>query len=133
MNPGKQETYNVWQGLHNNNIVVSKIIYVASVLNLPGSNVIKDLQRLIYNFIWKKKDRIKRNTLIGPIDKGGIGVVDILSKIKSLRASWIKQILNKRNPLHDFVNSICIENNHDFNYLFKTNLTIIKDYGIMID
>jgi hypothetical protein len=114
-----------------NSIVVSKIIYLASILNLPGSNVIKDLQRIIYNFIWKKKDRIKRNTLIGPIDNGGIGVVDILSKMKSLRALWIKQILNKRNPLYDFVNSICIESNYDFDYLIKTNLTIIKDYEIM--
>jgi hypothetical protein len=49
--------------------------------------------------------------LIGHIDSGGIGVVDILSKIKSLRASWIKQILNKINQLYDFVNSICLENN----------------------
>ena len=111
-----------------NSLVISKIIYIASILNLPDPTIIKDFQRRIFNFIWNKRDRIKRNTLIGTVDNGGIGVVDILSKIKSIRTSWIKQILNKRSPLYPFVNSICVENDYDLGYLVKTNITDIKQY-----
>ena len=52
--------------------------------------------KVVYNFLWKKKDRIKRNTLIGKVNQGGIGIVDIESKFSAAKASWIRRILDKR-------------------------------------
>lgn len=60
-----------------NNLAVSKLIYFASILPLPENDFIKKVNRAIFNFIWNKHDRIKRNTLIGKIEEGGIGVIDI--------------------------------------------------------
>ena len=60
---------------------------------MPSNDVIKQIQKIIYNFIWNKRERIKRNTLIGSINKGGIGVIDIESKIKGLRTAWISRLV----------------------------------------
>ena len=43
----------------------------------------------MFNFIWNKTDRIKRNTIIGHIKDGGLGITDVESKIKALKAAWV--------------------------------------------
>ncbi len=57
-------------------------------------NYIKEINRILYNFLWNNKERIQRNTLIGSVDNGGIAMIDIESKIKALKAGWIKHITN---------------------------------------
>ncbi len=76
-----------------NSLAVSKLIYNFSTLCVP-EHIIKNIQSNIYNFIWKKNDRIKRQTIIGKKKQGGIGVVDIESKIKSLKAAWVARMVN---------------------------------------
>ena len=50
---------------------------------------LKKINRLVFNFIWNKTDRIKRNTIIGHIKDGGLGIIDVESKIKALKAAWV--------------------------------------------
>ena len=52
----------------------------------------KGLNRTIFNFLWGTKDSIKRKTMIGKIEYGGIGIVDILSKFCAVKAAWISRI-----------------------------------------
>lgn len=75
-----------------NTLALSKLTYVASILNSPENDFIKKIQRLIYNFIWDKTERIKRNTLIGNVFNGGLAIVDIECKIKALKASWVPRL-----------------------------------------
>ena len=83
-------------------------MYVASILHLPNENFIKGLNRTIYNFLWGTKDRIKRKTMIGKIEDGGIEIVDILSKFCALKAAWILRILKKdgHNLIYSHIDSI---------------------------
>lgn len=39
----------------------------------------------IFDFIWDERDRIKRYTIIGKIEDGGVGLVDIELKLKSYK------------------------------------------------
>ena len=39
-----------------------------------------------------KPDKIKRHTLIGPLDKGGLNMVDFVLMDKSLKAAWAKRL-----------------------------------------
>ena len=55
-----------------NTLAISKLIYVASILEYPDETTIKLLNTKIYKFLWNKRDKIKWNTLIGPICDGGI-------------------------------------------------------------
>ena len=53
-------------------------------------NYVKKTQRLIFNFVWDKTERIKRNTLIGDITKGGLNIVDV--GIKSSMDTYTTEI-----------------------------------------
>ena len=114
-----------------NTLAISKLIYVASILEYPDETTIKLLNTKIYEFLWNKRDRIKRNTLIGPICDGGIKIVDIESKIKALKASWTKKIYYCENSLKDFLNSFCMKHNVDFRYILHTNLTKLNEYSLV--
>ena len=57
------------------------------MLLIPDEYTIKSINKLIYKFLWNSRDRIKRNTVLSPIKRGGIYLVDIEKKIKALKAS----------------------------------------------
>ena len=46
-----------------------------------------------FKFIWNfKPDKVKRNTLIGPSEKGGLNMVDFTMMDKSLKAAWVRRL-----------------------------------------
>lgn len=81
--------------------------------------------------MWNKTDRIKRNTIIGEVYEGGIGLVDIESKFTALKAMWIPRLLSIEHNIKYFFNSFCKDTKIDIEYLMKTNETVAKDYGII--
>lgn len=44
--------------------------------------------------MWNKTDRNKRNTIIGEVYEGGIGLIDIESKFTALKAMWIPHLIS---------------------------------------
>ncbi len=77
-------------------LAISQHVLNFSLLNVP-KDIIKRINRLIYNFIWKSKVRIKRNVLIDNQEKEGINMVDVESKIKALKAAWVSRISDSSN------------------------------------
>ena len=106
-----------------NTLALSKLYYSASILKYPPSDVIKRINTAIYGFIWQKRDRIKRNTLIGKIEKGGIGIVDVETKFKALKAAWIPRIMFRKSSVYSFVSSFFMQQNIDCKFILKTNVT----------
>ena len=72
----------------------------------PGDDFFKSVCKLVYNFLWKKRDRIKRHTLIGNIEQGGIGIIDVESKFKAAKSSWISRIIDKSSLIHRFITQL---------------------------
>ena len=67
-------------------LVASQLVYVLSPLPL-NENPITEVNKLFYTFLWNGKgDKIKRDTMIGNYNKGGLKVIDIPSFSKSLKA-----------------------------------------------
>ena len=91
-----------------NSLALSRLLYVASLLPMPNEEYIKKINKLIYNFIWNSRDRIRRNVLISPIEYGGIGIVAVETKSKALTASWVSRIINTDSNIHKIVNSFCM-------------------------
>ena len=77
-------------------LALPNIIYCASMAIVPPE-VYKKIEKLVYGFIWNSKDRIKRNQLINKIEEGGLNMVDIKSRLDSLKAIWVKRILTENN------------------------------------
>ena len=104
-----------------NTLGVSKFIYKASILPYPDESLINKAKSNIFNFLWNKTDRIKRNTLIGNIADGGIGVIDIETQIKSLKAIWVSKLLKSKNTMYDIVKGYLNKMNVSPEYIVKTS------------
>ena len=109
-----------------NTLAISKFIYLGSILNFPDDEYLKKVNRLIFNFIWNKTDRIKKNTLIAPVNEGGIGIVDIVTKLKAVKASWINRLLNTKCINRIFLDSFLNSNYMSIEYILKTTETDLK-------
>ena len=57
-------------------------------------NINKKIERLIYHFLWNGRDRIKRKTLIGSTDKGGINMPDFVLQSYALKAVWLQRLFD---------------------------------------
>ena len=89
-------------------LAFSKIIYIASMANVPA-DIIKLLENIHKDFVWdKKRPNVKHLTLISDYDRGGLRDVDISSKFKSLHLNWLSRLFDdnfhpwKQIPLYYF-------------------------------
>ena len=53
----------------------------------------KRLNDIMYKFIWKGPDKIKRSVLCSELNEGGLKMFDLNSKIKTQAVMWIKRFL----------------------------------------
>ena len=57
----------------------------------------KEIESKGFKFIWNgKPDKVKRNTLIGDFEKGGLKMIDIESYFISLKASWVSRLADSK-------------------------------------
>ena len=57
----------------------------------------KEIESKCFKFIWNgKADKVKRNTLIGDFEKGGLKMIDIESYFISLKASWVSRLADSK-------------------------------------
>ena len=114
-----------------NTLAVSKFIYKASILPYPEEALINKVKSNIFNFIWNKTDRIKRNTLIGDVKSGGIGVIDIETKLKSLKAAWVSKLFKNNCIMYEIVKGYLDKLNVTPEYIVKTNEKDPHDFKII--
>ncbi len=57
-------------------LAISKLIHSMSMLVTPD-DVLNDIEKAIFKFLWDSHDRIKRKTLIGSKENGGIKMLDV--------------------------------------------------------
>ena len=57
----------------------------------------------MYTFLWDKNHKVKKTVIIQEIMKGGLHMIDVVSKLHALKATWITKLLNKRNRLADAI------------------------------
>ena len=72
---------------------VPKILYRV-VLISNKKKFIKKINVLLYSFVWKGKDKVKRTAFINPIAKGGLKMPNIESMISAQRIICIKRYLS---------------------------------------
>ena len=73
--------------------IIPKLCYRTNIIILDAS-LLKEINRLLFQFIWNGKDKIKRSVLINNYDKGGLKMFHIDSYIKAqqiicLRKYWL--------------------------------------------
>jgi hypothetical protein len=74
-----------------NTIALSKLAYLVSVLGTPDENMLTDIQKAIFSFIWNDKpDQIKREILLLPKEEGGLGLKNVTLMCKSTKISFVQ-------------------------------------------
>lgn len=53
-----------------NTLVISKITYLANT-QVISAQQLKDMERLLYSFLWDGSEKVKRNIMIQNYDNGG--------------------------------------------------------------
>ncbi|PIK36905.1 pol-like protein [Apostichopus japonicus] len=94
----------VWSGRDltpiGRNIIVktfalSQLVFLFLVLPNPPIGFIKELESIIFDFIWGgSSDKVKRSSMINRLADGGLKVIHINSFINSLKCTWIKRYCN---------------------------------------
>ena len=73
-------------------LIFSKIVFIAFLSTIPET-IVKCLIKLKNEFIWDNKPpKIKHTAMIGSYERGGLKDIDIESRIKALRLSWVKRL-----------------------------------------
>ena len=74
-------------------LILSKLTFLALTLPDPSKLFIKNLDSLLFKFIWRGVDRVTRNQMIQNYSQGGVKMVDLRSYINSLKCTWIRRLL----------------------------------------
>ena len=62
-------------------LLIPNLVYVSSLLPTPSS-IIKQVNHLIFSFLWKGKDKTTRLSAINTLEEGGIKMIDIESILR---------------------------------------------------
>ena len=89
-------------------LMLSKLTHLWLLLPNPPDNLIKQLQKECFKFIWKgQQDRISRKTVINSIDKGGLAVPDINAFISSLQLTWLRKVKSSTHKWKNIILKTC--------------------------
>ena len=56
--------------------------------------MLKQLNQLVFKFLLKGTDKVRRVSVINEHGKGGLRMIDLETMVKCLRLAWLKQIFN---------------------------------------
>ncbi len=112
-----------------NILALSPLLYVSSVLHVP-QRVFKEVKDIVMDFLWDGKPaKIAYNTLIQDIKKGGLKLVDFETKTKSLKATWIKRLVDK-NTTKWKAAALTFFKSRDMGFYFSCNNSKKKIYPL---
>jgi hypothetical protein len=77
-------------------LILPKLTFTATNTTVQ-TGIVKEVNKILFNFIWGKRDRIKRNVLVQKIEDGGIGMIDVESHFQAVKASWVGKITNSED------------------------------------
>ena len=69
---------------------IPKVMSKATLIPV-SSELIKEVNKKLYSFIWKGKDKVKRSALINDIEDGGLKMLDLESLISAQRVMCVKK------------------------------------------
>ena len=75
-------------------LIIPKLVYVSSLLPTP-KELLKQLNQLLFKFLWKGVDKVTCLSAINEYENGGLRMIDF--ETKSLRLTWLKRIFSEND------------------------------------
>ena len=101
-------------------LAISKILHLAMVIDAP-SDIVQILVKMQNTFLWGDKPKIKHGTLCMDYSKGGLKKCDIVSKVQSLKLSWVSRLYDESNHAWKKLPKCLIHNYAGEKFQFPTN------------
>ena len=87
-------------------LILSKIIHLWMLLPNPPDNLVNELQKTVFQFVWnRKQDRISRKIAVRSIAKGGLGIPNIKTYINALKLIWIRKLKTSEHKWKSIIKS----------------------------
>ena len=61
--------------------------------------VVKQLNQMIFKFLWNGTDKVSRVSTINEYSEGGLKMIDLECMVKSLRLAWVERIFNNNDGI----------------------------------
>ena len=90
-------------------LLLAKFVHLFAVIENPDKRYIAKLESLIFQFVWGKKDKIKRGIAKKQFLEGGISSPDVESFANALKISWIKRWLDPKEASWKVLMKDCFE------------------------
>lgn len=79
-------------------LLVSKIIFTFMNVDIR-CEYLNELNDIIFQFLWPKKQWIERSVMINSLVEGGLNMIDIYAKAESIQAKRIDRLLNNKDEI----------------------------------
>lgn len=103
-------------------LAVSKLIPLFTALHNPPLEMLKQLERVFYKFIWNGPDKTKRNIINKQYKTGGLQMTNLTDFIHSLKVTWLRRIISGPKKWQQGFKCIL----EKFPFFWDTGLTYIK-------
>ncbi len=108
-----------------NNLALPPLLYVASVIHTPDI-VFKEVKTIICDFIWDgKPSTIAYKVVIQSMVNGGLKLMDIETKVESLKSVWVKRFLDLSSHMWKTVRSSFYKTTN-IHFFFSANHSPLK-------
>ena len=114
---------------------ISQLVYLFSMLPSPPLEFFNELDNILYKFLWSNSnDRIKRRTIIGPLNMGGLNMVDTKLFNRAIKLGWIPKLINNRGKWCNYLlDKFPInESIDDIKYILSSNINH-KDIHVVVN
>ena len=91
-------------------LIISLLNHIFIGLPNPPLSMLEEINKILFNFIWNGKSRVKNNVITKPYKEGGLKMMNKNALISSLKLSWIKKYILTNGKWKDIA-SLYIDNN----------------------
>ena len=75
-------------------LILPQIQFLFSMIYTPDI-ILKRVDNILFSFLWDNKPpKIKRSTIISPIVKGGLGMIDVYAVHDAAKCSWVRRLFD---------------------------------------
>uniref|UniRef100_A0A3Q3BIJ9 Reverse transcriptase domain-containing protein n=1 Tax=Kryptolebias marmoratus TaxID=37003 RepID=A0A3Q3BIJ9_KRYMA len=105
---------------------LSRLTYAALSLDV-NKKVSKDINKMLFNFIWKnKKHYIKKSVIMNSYEKGGLNFLDFDTLNNTFKINWLKQFIRNPFSIWNFIPNFVFSKLGGLNFLLFCNYNVNK-------
>ena len=79
-------------------LALSKLSHLAMIIPNPSKQMFKDIDKILFNFLWgNKSEKVRRDDCKLPEKLGGLGMPDVEQYWLSFKFSWVRRLLTSKS------------------------------------